>query len=683
MMSMTNPLLEQTELPAFDKIRAEHMSPAISQILQGNRNELAMLLLQQPDQPDWHSLLTPLDELDNKLDLAWSPIRHLNAVMDSPETRIEYDKCLAMITEYHTELGQNYALYKFIKKVRSSANKLELDSAQIKALDDALLGFKLNGVTLKTKDKNRFKVIQQELSSLNSAFEKNLLDATLAWNQLFDSKEDLAGLPDSALSMAEQAAKETGKEGWLLTLHAPAYIAAISYADDRSLRQNIYTAYNTRASDQGPHANQWDNSENIEKILRLRHEGARLLGYKNYAEQSLASKMADSPRQVLDFLNELTAKALPAAREELEELKAFAADDLEGEELQSWDVAYYSEKLRQQRYAISQEELKPWFPVERVLEGLFGTVERLFAVTVRRQDTDARWHADVRFYDIVDSSGQPRGRFYLDLYARANKRSGAWMDECCGRMQRENGLQIPTAYLTCNLTPPLGEDPALFTHDEVITLFHEFGHGIHHMLTQVDYPGVAGIRGVEWDAVELPSQFLENWCWQSEALEIISGHYQTGEPLPSEMVQKLKQAKNFHAAMQLLRQIEFSLFDLRLHLEYLPRKGSRHQILLQEIRNAVSVLSPPDFVRFQHGFSHIFAGGYAAGYYSYKWAEVLSADAFSKFEEEGIFNTDVGRSFLATILERGGSDKAMNLFTQFRGREPNVDALLKHNGLLT
>jgi oligopeptidase A len=536
-------------------------------------------------------------------------------------------------------------------------------------------------VTLPAKQKARFKVIQQELSVLSSSFEKNLLDATLAWSFHSKNIEPLEGLPKSALGMAAQAARQNGQDGWLLTLQAPSYIAAITYIDDRALRQNLYMAYNTRASDQGPHAGRWDNSDNIEKILSLRHEGAQLLGYRSYTEQSLAGKMADSPQQVLQFLSELAEKALPAARRELAELQDFAAADLQGEPLKSWDLAYYAEKLRQQRHAISQEELKPWFPAETVLHGLFKTVARLFGLSVRQIETGAGWHADVRLYEILDSDGQIRGRFYLDLYARNNKRGGAWMDECCGRFQDEGVLQIPAAFLTCNLTPPVDNQPALFTHDDVLTLFHEFGHGLHHMLTLVDYPGIAGIRGVEWDAVELPSQFLENWCWQGEALQMISGHYQTGEPLPAAMIDKLNAAKNFQAAMQLMRQLEFSIFDIRLHSEYDPGRGARHQDLLKEIRDQIAVLPLPDYVRFQHGFSHIFAGGYAAGYYSYKWAEVLSADAFSKFEEQGIFDSATGQSFLSSILERGGSDKAINLFIKFRGREPAVDAFLRHSGL--
>ena len=657
------------------------MLPAIEQVLSDNRSALAALLSKQPQNPDWQDLMPVLDELDDKLDHAWSPIRHLNSVMDNPETRAAYDQCLALITDYHTELAQNHELYQLINTLKSKADASKLDRAQRKLLDDLLLGFRLNGVSLPHKEKSRFKLIQQELSALNSAFEKNLLDATLAWQYHTDDRNDLSGLPDSALAMATQAASDAGKTGWLLTLQAPAYIAVMTYADNRALRQEVYSAYNTRASDQGPHAGRWDNSEPIEKILRLRHEGARLLGYANYAEQSLAGKMADSPQQVLQFLQELAERALPAARRELDELKTFAAEDLNGQPMQSWDVAYYSEKLRQRRYALSQEELKPWFPAETVLQGLFKTVGRLFGISVHPVPDCAVWHPDVRLYEIADNAGRPRGRFYLDLYARRNKRGGAWMDECCSRYRRKDHMQLPVAFLTCNLTPPLGETPALFTHDEVITLFHEFGHGLHHMLTQVDYPGVAGIRGVEWDAVEMPSQFLENWCWPSEALQLISGHYQTGEPLPIAMIEKLNAAKNFHAAMQLMRQLEFSLFDLRLHLEYDPAAGSRHRQILDEIRREIAVLPPPDFVRFQHGFSHIFAGGYAAGYYSYKWAEVLSADAFSRFEEQGIFDSATGRAFLSAILEQGGSDKAINLFKQFRGREPTVDALLRHSGL--
>ena len=680
---MANPLLGKNELPVFDQIQAEHMLPALTQKLEENKKALHVLLKAQAEQPNWISLMLPLDELDNRLDRIWSPIRHLNSVMDSPATRGAYDQCLEAITDYQTGIGQNAELFEAISKIRVAAKSLNLDDAQIKALDDALLGFKLNGVALSDAKKEQFKTIQQKLSALSSAFEKNVLDATLGWSYTADTEEALKGLPESALNMAKQAATQAEQSGWMLTLQAPSYIAAMSYLDDRSLREKLYKAYQTRASDQGSDAGRWDNSENIEQILRLRYERAQLLGFANYAEQSLATKMAESSQEVLDFLNELAVKAKPQAEQELSELKEFSQDFLnKDEKLANWDAPYFAEKLRQQRYAISQEELKPWFPAEQVIQGLFTVVQRLFGLQVKPLSSVAVWHEDVRLYEIIDQQGNVRGRFYLDLYARQNKRGGAWMDECHTRFRHNGALQIPVAFLTCNLTPPVGDTPALFTHDDVVTLFHEFGHGLHHMLTQVDYPSIAGIRGVEWDAVELPSQFLENWCWEPEALEIISSHYQTGKSLPTEMIDKLRAARNFQAAMQILRQLEFSIFDLRLHLEYDPKKGARHQEILNQVRGEISVLKPPEYVRFQHGFSHVFAGGYGAGYYSYKWAEVLSADAFDRFKEHGIFDPATGQAFLQNILEKGGSAKAMDLFVAFRGRKPNVDALLRDSGLV-
>lgn len=677
-----NPLLVKSTLPAFDHIQPEHMLPALNQVLAENRKALLEILNTELGRINWDKIIVPLDELNDQLDRVWSPIRHLNSVMDNAETRQAYDLCLAAITNYQTELGQNQQLQRLILELRSSADgNGHLDHAQIKALDDALLGFKLNGVALPETEKARFKEIQEQLSALNSAFEKNVLDATLAWHYTSQSPDTLKGLPESAMQMAQQAAHAREQSGYLLSLQAPSYIAAMTYLDNRELRQAVYTAYNTRASDQGPHAGQWDNSQNIEQILKLRHKGAQLLGFANYAEQSLATKMAGNPQQVLDFLYELAAKAKLSAEQELAELRVFADQHLAGDKLQAWDMAYFAEKLKQEQFAISQEELKPWFPAPVVLRGLFTIVQRLFGITITAVDSDARWHADVQLFEIHDEQHRLRGRFYLDLYARDNKRGGAWMDECHSRFRRNEAVQIPVAFLTCNLTPPVGDKPALFTHNDVITLFHEFGHGLHHMLTRVDYPSIAGIRGVEWDAVELPSQFLENWCWESEALQLISSHYQTNQPLPAAKIAKLRAAKNFHAAMQLLRQIEFSVFDLRLHLEYDPAQGSKHKALLEDVRKEVSVFRPPEFVRMQHGFSHIFAGGYAAGYYSYKWAEVLSADAFDRFKQQGIFNPLVGRDFLHYILEKGGSEKALDLFVRFRGREPSVDALLRDSGL--
>jgi oligopeptidase A len=687
---MTNPLLEDSRLPAFSKIQLADIEPAIDTLLKQNRERIAQLLVktESPDwEPGWDSLMTPLDELEDRLNRAWSQVRHLNSVMNTEELRKIHDRCLEKITEYGTELGQHPVLYRAVKRLAESSVVEKLDTAQRKALADSLLEFRLSGVDLPADKKTRFKAIQQELSMLGSQFEQNVLDATLAWSKHFPEHPnaqippELNGLPQSALAMARQEARQKHKDGWLLTLQIPCYIAVMTYADNRALRREIYEAYYTRASDQGPHAGRWDNSEVIEKILRLRHEGALLLGFNNYAEESLSTKMAEKPEEVMRFLNELADRAYPKACEEFHELQTFVAEDLGDEALKPWDLAYYSEKLRIARYNVSQEELKPWFPAARVIKGLFEVVKRLYGIDILPNKNVDVWHPDVTFYDIYDTDGQLRGQFYLDLYARQNKRGGAWMDECVNRFRRGNRLQIPVTYLVCNLSPPIDDQPALFTHDEVTTLFHEFGHGLHHMLTQVDYPGVAGINGVEWDAVELPSQFMENWCWEKQALDLISGHYQTGQPLSGEMIDRLRAARNFQAAMQMVRQLEFSLFDFRLHREYDPAKGSCHREILAEVRKQVAVIRPPEFVRFQHGFSHIFAGGYAAGYYSYKWAEVLSADAFSKFEENGIFDRETGRQFMECILERGGSDKALNLFTQFRGREPNIEPLLRQSGL--
>jgi oligopeptidase A len=686
---MSNPLLENFQLPPFSAILPEYAEPAIDAILDDNRRRLAELLVaaKQPEwTPTWESLIAPLDEMEDRLSRAWSPIRHLNSVANSEAWRQAHDNCLEKLTAYHSELGQNVELYRAIAGLATAGAEgtskiIVLAPAQRKALNDALRGFRLGGVDLPEAEKIRFKQIQQELSALSSRFEQNVLDATAGWSRHFTDAGELAGLPESALAMARQSARQQDKSGWLLTLQMPSYIATMAYADNRELRREVYEAYSTRASDQGPHAGRWDNSGLIEDILRLRHEEARLLGFNNYAELSLASKMAGTADKVLGFLYDLADRGVPKAREEVEELRKFAGDDLQDETLQAWDIAYYSEKLRIARYDISEEAVKPWFPAERVISGLFEIVWRLYGVTIQRNPDMETWHADVGFYDIHDTDGLLRGRFYLDLYARQHKRGGAWMDECVNRYKRGSAVQIPVAYLVCNLSPPVDNKSALFTHDEVTTLFHEFGHGLHHMLTRVDYPAVAGINGVEWDAVELPSQFMENWCWEQDALELISGHYETGEPLPAEMAERLRRARNFHAAMQMARQLEFSLFDFRLHLEYDPATGSRHREILQAVRECVAAVKPPENNRFQHSFAHIFSGGYAAGYYSYKWAEVLSADAFSKFEEEGIFNHETGRQFLENILERGGSEKALDLFVRFRGRQPDIEPLLRHSGL--
>ncbi|MEW8352078.1 MAG: M3 family metallopeptidase, partial [Candidatus Thiodiazotropha taylori] len=540
---------------------------------------------------------------------------------------------------------------------------------------------RLSGVDLPEDKKQRFKEISQSLSKLTTKFEENLLDATNAWSKLISDPEQLAGLPESAMALAKQTAEQREQQGWLLTLEFPSYFPVMTYADQRELRRELYEAYATRASDCGPDAGKWDNSEVMEQILALRHEQAQLLGYNNYAERSLARKMARTTEEVMSFLTDLAQRSKAQAERELAELTQFASENYGIDQLEAWDIGYYSEKLRQHRHAISQEELKPYFPETRVIPGMFAVVERLYGIRIQSVEGVDTWHPDVRFYEIRDKQNQLRGQFYLDLYARPKKRGGAWMDECATRFFSESVDQVPVAYLTCNFSPPVADQPALFTHDEVETLFHEFGHGLHHMLTRIDYPAVAGINGVAWDAVELPSQFMENWCWEQQALELISGHVESGEPIPDELFQRLHGAKNFQSAMQMVRQLEFSIFDFRIHQEYDPDQGGRIYQILDQVREQVSVIKPPSWNRFPHGFSHIFAGGYAAGYYSYKWAEVLSADAFSRFEEQGIFSQEAGQAFLQEILEQGGSKDAMELFVAFRGREPQIEPLLRHSGI--
>ncbi|HHH35863.1 MAG TPA: oligopeptidase A [Gammaproteobacteria bacterium] len=680
---MDNPLLDLDGLPRFRAIRPEHVEPAVRRVLADNRRELAALL-RRGSGYDWDNLVQPLDELADRLARVWSPVSHMNAVVNSDALREAYNRCLPLLSEYATELGQDEVLYQAYREIAEGGVYEALDDAQRRVIDNTLRDFRLSGVALDEAGKARFKVIMQELSSLTARFEQNLLDATQAWALRIDDPARLSGLSESDLAMAAQTARRKGEEGWLLTLEFPCYMAVMSHARDRELRREMYTAYVTRASDEGPHAGRWDNLPLMERILALRHEEARLLGYANYAERSLATKMASDTRQVLTFLEGLAARALPHARRELDELRDFARQCDGLEDLEAWDVSYYSEKLRQHRYALSQEELRPYFPAPRVLAGMFEVAARLYGVQVREVGGVETWHEDVRFFEIVDGRGDLRGRFYLDLYARPNKRGGAWMDECIVRRRLPDGrIQTPVAYLTCNFTPPVGDAPALFTHDEVLTLFHEFGHGLHHLLTRVDYPSVAGIQGVAWDAVELPSQFMENWCWEREALPLFSGHYRNGEPLPASLFERLLAARNFQAGMKMVRQLEFALFDFRLHLEYDPARGARIYELLESVRREVAVVHPPSFNRFPHSFSHIFAGGYAAGYYSYKWAEVLSSDAFSLFEEKGIFHMETGLRFLSAILEQGGSRDPMELFIEFRGREPQIDALLRHSGLMS
>ncbi len=676
---------ERPQLPPFAHIKPKHVEPAIDQILKDNRQQLTVLL-EQPSF-NWENLVQPLEEMSNKLQRVWSPVSHMNSVVNNDALREAYNQCLPKLSEYSTELGQNEKLHQAYQSVADGAYFSSLDIAQQKIITNALRDFHLSGVDLEKNKKQRFKEIKQQLSKLKTQFEENILDATHAWHKHISHEKDLSGLPAFAVAMAKQAAEQKELDGWVFTLDAPSYMAVMMYADDRTLRQQMYREFVTRASDQGSNTGKWDNSDNMQKILAFRHELAELLSFNNYAELSLATKMAEATDDVFNFLNQLIEKCKAVAEKEYQELKDFVKSKYGIQDIEAWDIMYYSENLRQKKYAISQEELKPYFPEQRVLDGMFAVVNKIYGIQIKEIQGVETWHKAVRVFEIRDSDNRVRGQFYLDLYAREKKRGGAWMDDCQGRVVHQTGqLQIPVAYLTCNLTPPIGDEPALFTHQEVITLFHEFGHGLHHMLTQVNYLSVSGINGVAWDAVELPSQFLENWCWEREVLDLIAAHYQTQAPMPADLYKRMHAAKNFQSSIQMVRQIEFSIFDLKIHAEYQSSefksdKGLDIQAVLDSVREKVAVIFPPEFNRFQHSFSHIFAGGYAAGYYSYKWAEVLSADAFSKFEERGIFDRQTGLEFLHAILEQGGSKEPMELFKAFRGREPEINALLRHAGI--
>ena len=656
------------------------IQPAIEHLISENRSEIKQLSAQQ--RPDWDNLIKPLSLLNDRLDKAWSPVRHLNSVKSSPELRDAYNSCLPLLSEYSTEISQNRDLYRGYRSIADSAEFAGFDSARQKAVTDALLHFRLGGVELDGKDAARYQQLQKDLSELQSSFENNLLDATQAWQYLTEDKTELQGLPEYALAMLRQLAEQKDLTGYRVTLDMPCYLAVITYADNRELRKAIYEAYVTRASDQGITDKIWNNATNMLAIVAKRQEKAKILGFDNYAAYSLETKMASSVDQVIEFLNDLAQRSRQAAIDEVGERQAYVESLGFVGELEAWDYGYYGEKLKQDRYRITDEDLKPYFSDNQVISGLFDIVTKLYGVRISAVTKDIdRWDDTVGFYQIDDHQGQAIGYFFLDLYARENKRGGAWMDECVNRYHIDDTIQLPVAYLTCNLTPPLGDEPALFTHDEVITLFHEFGHGLHHMLTRVDVPDVAGINGVEWDAVELPSQFMENFCWEREALQMFARHYQTGEPLPDTLFERMMAARNFQSALQMLRQIEFSLFDIRLHQLADINSVVQIQSVLDDVRAEISVVKTPVINRFQNGFSHIFAGGYAAGYYSYKWAEVLSADAFAAFEEEGIFNPETGQRFLRCVLEQGGSRPAMESFCCFRGREPQIDALLKHSGI--
>jgi oligopeptidase A len=672
----SNPLLHFAGLPKFDEVKPEHVSPAVDSLITEGR-ALVEQLATSTETPTWANFALKLEDHSEKLGRTWSQVGHMNAVVNSPELREAYNANLAKLTDYGSDISQDERLYAKFKAIQSSSEFAKLTPTQQTIINHEVRDFKLGGAELPADQKARFKSVSEELSKLGAKFEENIMDNTNDFKYIVENVADLVGLPADAIEAAAEAAKTDNKQGYQFSLHFPSYMPVLQYADNRALRETLYRAYATRASELSKP--EWDNTSLIRDILKLKQEEARMLGFKNYAELSLATKMADTPKQVTDFLDTLAKRAKPYAEKDMQELLTYAKK-LGINDMQAWDVAYVSEKLREEKYAFSDQEVKQYFPESKVLAGLFKVTETIFGVQVRKAEAPL-WHADAAFYEISDSQNKPIAYFYLDLYARNNKRGGAWMDECITRRKKANGVELPVAFLTCNFSAPVGGKPALFTHDEVITMFHEFGHGLHHMLTQVDDYSVSGIKGVEWDAVELPSQFMENFCWEWEVLRHMTAHVETGAQLPRELFDKMVAAKNFQAGMQTVRQIEFSLFDMRLHGEFDPNGKQTALDLIEQVRDEVAVVRPPKWNRFPNSFSHIFAGGYAAGYYSYKWAEVLSADAYSLFEEMGTLSAEAGSRFKNEVLAKGGSRPAMESFVAFRGREPSMDALLRHNGM--
>ena len=689
-MTTDNPLLDFSGLPRFDAIRPEHVTPAIDELLAQNRAVVAQL--EAPTgQVSWQGFVTPLEDSTELLGRAWGIVSHLNNVVDTPELRAVYNENLPKVTEFWTELSQNEALFAKYKALKDSAEFATLSPAKQRIVENAIRDFRMGGAELPPAQKERFADIQEEHAAVSTRFSENVLDATNDWSMVVEDEAELAGLPEDVKHAARSLAAKNGKTGWQFTLHFPSYYPILQFADSRALREKVYRANATKASELGDvfsEREKWDNGGNIVTLLKLRAEEAQLLGYKNFAEVSLVPKMAQSPEHVIEFLEDLAKRARPYAEKDLAELADFARAKLGMDKLEAWDLPYASEKLQQHRYSFSAHEVKQYFPEHQVVNGLFKLVQNLFSVTIAPDEAPV-WHKDVRFFRI-ERDGHLVGQFYLDLYARPGKNSGAWMDDARSRRVEAGRLQTPVAYLTCNFTEPSVIDgkvqPALFTHDEVITLFHEFGHGLHHMLTTVEELGVSGISGVEWDAVELPSQFMENFCWEWDVLSHMTSHVQTGQPLPRALYDKMLAAKNFQSGLQTLRQVEFSLLDMHLHYDYDPASGKSVQDVIDEVRGKFAVIVPPAFNRFQNSFGHIFAGGYAAGYYSYKWAEVLSADAYAAFEEAtalegGKLPVQTGEKFLREILSVGGSRPALESFTAFRGREPSIDALLRHSGM--
>lgn len=679
-----NPLLQFDELPNFPAINAEHIEPAVTEVLSQNREALIALLASDKSQasPDWDSLMEPLEEMEDRLGKVWSTASHLNSVNNTAPIREAYNKCQPLITQYYTELGQNRKLFECVQALESRVPELKLTKTQGKVLRDYLLEFKLAGVDLDEDKKEQFAEVEAKLSKLSTKFSNNVLDSTMAWSKFIEDKNDLAGVPEASVQTAADLAKSKGQQGYLLTLDAPCYIAISTHADNRQIREEMYTAFTTRASDQGGHDLKFDNTGIIAEILACRTELAQLLGYRSYAEVSVARKMAKSVDRVNDFLADLATLAVPAAQAEFAELSEFSRQEHGISELKAWDIAYYSEKLRKRNFDISQEELRPYFPLAKVQEGLFAIASRIYGIEIRPNTQMSKWSPLVEAFDVCRDN-KLIARFYFDVFTREGKRSGAWMAECRSRRQLSDGsIQTPVAYLICNYSKGSENSPALLSHNEVTTLFHEFGHGLHHMLTTETHLRCSGISGVAWDAVELPSQLMENWCWDKQAIALISSHFKTREPLPDELLNKLLRAKNFQAGMRTVRQLEFAMFDFKLHQLTGPFNSSLVSQVMEDVRALTSAYEVPKSNRFQNGFSHIFSGGYAAGYYSYKWAEVLSADVFSVFAEDGVFNQEIGESFLNEVLSRGGSDDAAVLFETFMGREPRLEALLKQDGLL-
>ncbi len=671
-----NPLLFFTGLPKFNEVKPEHVSPAIDYLISEGR-ALIEALATTTEEPTWQNFALKLEDHSEKLGRAWSQVGHMNSVVNSPELREAYNDNLAKLTDFGSDVAQDERLYAKYRAIQNNSEFAKLTPTQQTIINHEVRGFKLGGAELGAAEKVRFKAISEESSKLAAKFEENVLDTTNEYALFIEDAGELAGVPKDVLQAAKDAAIADEKTGYKITLHFPSYIPVLQYADNRNLRETLYRAYATRASEFG--AAEFDNTPIIKQLLKLRFEEAQLLGFNNFAELSLATKMADTPKQVVEFLENLASRAKPFAAQDMLELVDYAKQ-LGIDDMQAWDVSYVSEKLREDKYAFSDQEVKQYFPEEKVLQGLFKVVETIFGVFVKKTSAPT-WHVDAHFYEITRHDGSLVGQFYLDLYARNNKRGGAWMDEAITRRVVDGNLTTPVAYLTCNFSAPVGDKPALFTHDEVNTMFHEFGHGLHHMLTLVDDYSVSGIKGVEWDAVELPSQFMENFCWEWDVLRHMTQHVETGAQLPRTLFDKMVAAKNFQAGMQTVRQIEFSLFDIQLHSELDPNGSKTALDLIEEIRDQVAVVRPPKWNRFPNNFSHIFAGGYAAGYYSYKWAEVLSADAYSLFEENGVLSQETGQKFWQEILAKGGSRPAMESFIAFRGREPSIDALLRHNGM--